>query len=417
MSLHPGDRLALLVEKPAAGGRMIARADGQVVLVTGAIPGERVDALVERVAKGVVFAATTGVLEASPDRRPTAANPLCGGCLLAHVNYSRQLALKSEIITDAFRRVGRMELPSAPTVAASPEEGYRMRAGLHARGGSLGFFLEGTHAVCAAAGTRQLLPATIDVLDRLNALLRSLGIAQAEIELAENADASSRVLHVEAGVPIDRRVAEQVASIDGVTGASVPGGSHGAVHVTDTVRVGGQGIALRRHVLAFFQGNRYLLDAFASHVIDRIDPGSRVIDLYAGVGLFAIGAAVCRGADVTAVEGDRVGAADLAGNAETAGRGAVRPVHESVEAFAAAAGAQPSATIVVDPPRTGMSREALQGVIALAARRIVYVSCDVATLARDARRLVDAGYRLIQLDAFDLFPNTPHVESVGVFEK
>jgi 23S rRNA (uracil1939-C5)-methyltransferase len=72
-------------------------------------------------------------------------------------------------------------------------------------------------------------------------------------------------------------------------------------------------------------------------------------------------------------------------------------------------------TIVVDPPRTGMSREALDGAINVRAPRIVYVSCDVATLARDARRLVDAGYALERVDAFDLFPNTPHVETVAVF--
>jgi 23S rRNA (uracil1939-C5)-methyltransferase len=76
-----------------------------------------------------------------------------------------------------------------------------------------------------------------------------------------------------------------------------------------------------------------------------------------------------------------------------------------------------AATIIVDPPRTGMSAEALDGVLALGAPRLVYVSCDIATLARDARRLVDAGYALGRVDAFDLFPNTPHVETVVVFER
>jgi 23S rRNA (uracil1939-C5)-methyltransferase len=118
---------------------------------------------------------------------------------------------------------------------------------------------------------------------------------------------------------------------------------------------------------------------------------------------------------VTAVEGDRVAAADLAANA--ARNGAVHAVHQSVEAYLDSVCDRPAPTIIVDPPRTGLSREALDGICRQGASRIVYVSCDVATLARDARRIVDSGYTLGQLDAFDLFPNTPHVETVTVFQK
>jgi 23S rRNA (uracil1939-C5)-methyltransferase len=96
--------------------------------------------------------------------------------------------------------------------------------------------------------------------------------------------------------------------------------------------------------------------------------------------------------------------------------------HQPVENFAAwlpsvanQSGRPAMDTVVVDPPRTGMSREALDGVLSVKARQLVYVSCDVATLARDARRLVDAGYTIARTDAFDLFPNTPHVETVVVF--
>jgi len=126
-------------------------------------------------------------------------------------------------------------------------------------------------------------------------------------------------------------------------------------------------------------------------------------------------AAAARGARVTAVEGDRVAAADLAANAAT--NRAVDAVHQSVEAYLDSERDRPAPTIIVDPPRTGLSREALDGICRHGASRIVYVSCDVATLARDARRIVDSGYALVQLDAFDLFPNTPHVETVSVFQQ
>jgi 23S rRNA (uracil1939-C5)-methyltransferase len=118
---------------------------------------------------------------------------------------------------------------------------------------------------------------------------------------------------------------------------------------------------------------------------------------------------------VLAVEGDRAGAADLAANAE-ATQGHVKAVNEAVEAFVARQHNVPS-VMIVDPPRTGMSSEALLGALNLNAKTIVYDSCDVATQARDDRKFIDAGYRLERLVGFDLFPNTPHVESVATFRK
>src|SRR5262245_46472222 len=197
----------LLIEKPAVGGRMIARADGQIVLVSGAIPGERVHARIERVTKSVGYAETIAVDEASPDRRQPFTDLACGGSLYAHIAYPRQLAIKAQVIADAFARIGHLTLPAPVAVAASPEEGYRMRARLHVRGRRLGFFREGTHEVCDARETRQLLPATCDVLDRVSAALRSVGAdAVREIELSENIDAAQRAVHFETVERIDSRV-------------------------------------------------------------------------------------------------------------------------------------------------------------------------------------------------------------------
>jgi 23S rRNA (uracil1939-C5)-methyltransferase len=416
--ISAGDTLPLTIDKPAAGGRMIARADRLVVLVSGAIPGERVRAKIERVGKGVAYAAAVGIEEPSGDRRPAGGDPLCGGCLYAHIAYPRQLELKALVIADAFARIARLELPAAVRVAPSPEEGYRMRARLHMRGGVIGFFREGTHEVCDVRQTRQLLPATCDALDRLAAAVRSLAIdGIREIELAENLDASQRVASLDLATAPGGNAArafERLAATDGLTGLSVPGAVYGDAYVIDTITIDDHPpIALRRHVLAFFQGNRYLVNHLAAHVVAQVPPDSVVIDLYAGVGVFAM-AAAARGARVTAVEGDRIAAADLAANAAT--NGAVDAVHQSVEAYFDSVRDRPAPTIIVDPPRTGLSREALDGICRHGASRIVYVSCDVATLARDARRIVDSGYTLLQLDAFDLFPNTPHVETVTVFQ-
>jgi 23S rRNA (uracil1939-C5)-methyltransferase len=420
--LAPGDSLTVTIEKPAAGGRMIARVDGQVVLVDGAIPGERVSVRIERVGRGVAYAATTSVEESSPDRQDAAADRLCGGCLYAHIAYPRQLELKSLVIADAFGRIGHARLPNAVSIAPSPAQGYRMRARLHRRGSRLGFFREGTHDLCDPRATSQLLAASCDVLDRIGSALAGLPAEVVrEIDLSENLDASQRVIHVEASGGAAFSDAA-LSDLHGVSGVIVSGSAPGTVralsgspYVSDALELDAANtLTIRRHVLAFFQGNRFLLRELAAHVATQVVPGSAMIDLYAGGGLFAAAAARSRGARVTAVEGDWAAAADLTANVvNIAG---VTAVHTSVERFVRSAPASADA-VLVDPPRTGMSREALDGVVLLRARRVVYVSCDVATLARDARRLIDAGYEITRIDGFDLFPNTPHVEAVTVFEK
>ena len=423
MSIDPGQLVPLLVEKPAAGGRMIARVGGQVVLVSGAIPGERLTARVERIGKGVVYAQALSIEEASADRRAPFADPLCGGCLYAHIAYPRQIEIKAQIIADAFARIGRVMLPAPVPVAGSREDGYRMRARLHVRARRVGFFREGTHEVCDARATRQLLPATADAIDRVAAALQSLEVDQVrELEVSENIDASERVVHLDAAAPVDQSRLASLGQIAGLSGLTINRFSAGLQgfrpadaitgdpHVTDAIDVAGTHVRLRRHVLTFFQGNRYLINDLVAHVIGLVEAGSSVVDLYAGAGLFAVSAAIARGARVTAVEGDRLGALDLEANAVSANGGVVA-VHQPVESFMRTAQPRPD-TLILDPPRTGVSREAMDGVVGLGAPTIIYVSCDVATLARDSRRLIDAGYLIRRVEGFDLFPNTPHVETV-----
>jgi 23S rRNA (uracil1939-C5)-methyltransferase len=420
--LIPGQTHTVTIEKPAVGGRMIARVNGQVVLVGGAVPGERVQIRIERIGKGVAYGDTLTIEDPSSDRRVPAADPLCGGCLYAHIAYPRQLEIKSLVIADAFGRIGRLPLAPAVSVAPSPSDGYRMRARLHYGERRLGFVREGTHDICDARATGQLLPATCDVLDRLEAGLRRLPEGAAhEIDIAENVDASERVVHLETSPGGDGSMLGLLSPCDGISGLTASGAGSGggrvlagSSYVTDRLAMDDQrALTIRRHVRAFFQGNRYLLRELVTHVTDQIPQGSTTLALYAGGGLFAVAAAQRRGARVTAVEGDRVAAEDLAANA--AQTDDVTAVHQPVETFVRSARSGPD-VVIVDPPRTGLSRDALQGVLRLRGRRVVYVSCDVATLARDARHLVDAGYVIRRLDGFDLFPNTPHVETVALLE-
>ena len=419
-----GDDIELSIEKPAAGGRMLARHDGKVVFVQGAIPGERVRARLERVERQLAFATATEILEPSPHRRPTATDPLCGGCSYAHIAYPRQLTLKAEVIQDAFTRLGRIPLESRITVQPSPEHGYRLKARFHISSGRVGFYREATHELCDAASTGQLREDSVAAaIIAIEAALAAGPVMSAE--LSENLAADARVLYLE-GTPggvITSTALEAAVKAANLTGCS--SGSAGESRtvgipvVTDPLPVltGGRAGSgqLERHAESFFQANRYLLPDLVATVLDSVPADGDVIDLYAGVGLFSISLAHSGREGIVAVEGNRTSVKDLMANASTCGA-AVRVVFGSVEDFLAG-GRHRAVNLIVDPPRTGMSRGAMEAVVQMSCRRVVYVSCDPPTLARDARRLLDGGYRLRSLRAFDLFPNTPHVETVALFDR
>ena len=421
MALTAGSHVILTIEKPVAGGRMLARHEGQVVFVAGAIPGERVRARVERVAKHLAFAVSVDVLDASPDRRGVDIDWACGGSLYAHIAYERQVLLKAELVADAFERIGKLELDAPVRVRASKEEGYRMRARLHAADGATGFFREGTHQLCPAAPTRQLLAETTAAVDRVCAVVLPQGLTGLRAcDVSENIAATERAILLELDA-IDRAPVN-VEPVEGVTGllfaetqSSRLTVAYGSPYVTDRLAFESGTASLTHHVQSFFQGNRYLLADLAARVVEQVPEGP-IVDLYAGVGLFAVSLAVHGRRNITAVEGDRASARDLEANAAHHSP-AIRVVHGSVEAYLERARPDAARTLIVDPPRTGISRQAMSGLVALKAARIVYVSCDAPTLARDMKRFKEVGYELSHIEAFDLFPNTPHVETLAVLTR
>jgi tRNA/tmRNA/rRNA uracil-C5-methylase (TrmA/RlmC/RlmD family) len=259
----------------------------------------------------------------------------------------------------------------------------------------------------------------------------------AEIVIAENVAATERVLHLEPrdparGIepPRSREIAAALRSLGesrpDLTGITLRrptdivtlAGSDSVADTADAVFGGAAPIpgevTWRRRAAAFFQGNRFLLGALVARVLDQA-PGDRVVDLYAGVGLFSV-ALAARGSSVMAVEGEPVAAADLRNNA-TPFIDRLEPIESGVERVVSRPLRSPLDAAIVDPPRTGLSPAALDGIAGWAAPRIVYVSCDPPTLARDAGRLRARGYELQSLAAFDLFPNTSHIETVATFQR
>jgi 23S rRNA (uracil1939-C5)-methyltransferase len=299
-----------------------------------------------------------------------------------------------------------------------------MRARFHVHGARVGFYREGTHQLCDAAATHQLRRESMHSVTELMAALAP-AVDVTSIAIAENSAGDQRAAHLELAARYDKDVIEQAAGAAGLRGLSARNPATGDLvtagepivveplrALTDGRVSGG---VVQRRAESFFQGNRFLLPQLVAAVADVVPDVGEVLDLYAGVGLFSIALAAMGRLEVTAVEGDHAGGADLRENAR-AQEPRVKVHVESVERFLTRRSAA-AATVIVDPPRTGLSAEALTLLLELSPERLVYVSCDPPTLARDARRLFDAGYALTSLRAFDFFPNTPHVESLALFTR
>jgi len=424
-SLTRGDVVELRVEKGVYRGQGLARHEGQVVFIPRALPGDRVRARIESARPGYVEGVAEALLEGGPDRRPSPCPyvPRCGGCTYQEMTYAGQLRLKESILRESLARAG-APWAGVIEVAPSPEEGWRMRASLHvgvaASGLSLGLRREGTHEVVDLARCLQLSEA-------MNLAARGLkGALEARpdlwrkvrgIDLAESPMEGDLVAAVAADV--EAHAAPSLAFLaegaPGLSGFGVLSGGRAkqflALRGSPHIRAHVLGVSLRAHVRSFFQGNRFLVEALARAVVDLVPPGGPVLDLYAGVGLFALPLAA-RGDTVAAFEIAASAADDAVENARAARLVGVRVVRADVGEGLRSWPREAGERIVLDPPRTGAGAEVVAAVASRRPEAVVYVSCDPPTLGRDLLAFARAGYRPDRLQAFDLFPDTFHLETV-----
>jgi len=419
-----GDVLEVVIEKGVYRGRGLGRPGGHVVLVPRAHPGDRVRVRLTEVHAGWAEGALVEVLEPAPERRPSPCPyaPRCGGCAHQDLSYEAQLRLKESVLRESLARAG-APWEGPVSVHASPESGWRLRASLHfaaTEGGlRLGLQQEGTRRVvdvgaCLHLSERMNLAARSvrDVLlDRRSLWPRLRGLG-----LLESPDGGRLLGWLETA--LDPAEAVALASLAGrlpeLDGFGVATGRrlqwlHGPAHVEASVA----GLVLRAHVRSFFQANRFLVEPLAQTVLELVPRGrSRVIDLYAGVGLFALPLAARGEPAVLAVEWARTAAEDARWGARRNGLAQVQVVEGDVATALAGVGAEAGEPILLDPPRTGVGPEVVSLLAGRAAETIVYVSCDPPTLGRDLARFGERGYRPDTVHLFDLFPDTFHVETV-----
>jgi 23S rRNA (uracil1939-C5)-methyltransferase len=427
VSVRPGDVLELDVERGVYRGQGLARHEGRVVFVPRALPGDRVRARVEQVTPGFVRARLEGVLRSAEGRRdaPCPAAERCGGCTYQPYAYPRQLALKEAVLRDALARGG---VPWDGPIAThgSPEAGWRTRAAFHLHSGPdgtlrLGLHEEGSHRVVDPDVCLQVSPA----MDGARRALRDALTAQPrwarhvrDVDLAESPDGTRLVAVLETDLPPAEAtaLAPLADAAPALTGFGVAAGEEkrrtflglaGDPHLEAVVA----GFRLRSHVRAFFQGNRFLVDPLVEAVRRHVPEGGTVLDLYAGVGLFAVplGARADR---VRGVELSPFAVEDAAVNAGRAGFAHVRVERGDVSRALGGWSPSPDERVVLDPPRTGAGKAVVAAVAARKPSTIVYVSCDPPTLARDLRGFAEAGYAPRGYEMFDLFPNTFHLETV-----
>ncbi|HVX23090.1 MAG TPA: TRAM domain-containing protein [Acidimicrobiales bacterium] len=409
--------MELRVGAMASGGGCMGRApDGRVVFVRHALPGELVEAEVTEETARFLRADAVAVREPSPDRVVPpcryAGPGRCGGCDWQHVAVAAQRRLKAEMVAEQLRRVGGVdravvveEVPGAPDGL-----GWRTRVRFAVDGdGRAGFRRHRSHEV---QPVDRCLLAAAEVEGAGVEGRRWPGVDEVEVLGGPGVDG------VVTSVAGERRRQVPAAALpDGPGGVVVDGRTvRPPRRVTTEVRGRRFGVSAG----VFWQVHPGAPEVLARAVLDALAPrpGEAVADLYAGVGLFAVllAAAVGESGAVTAVERDRRACADAVANA--AGLPQVSVVRSSVTPRLVAGELGHPDLVVLDPAREGAGKPVMAALAGLvpAPRRMAYVSCDAASFARDARVLLDAGWSLASLRAFDLFPMTEHVELLGVLE-
>lgn len=394
----------------------VGRLEGQAVMVPHAVPGDLLEVTITERRAGYLVARAERVLRAGAARRtpPCPYLPRCGGCDWQQIAYPDQVRVKGEVIAAALNRALGLALDPATLVEPAPAEfGYRARVRFKAgQGGRLGFYEAGSRRLveverCMVAAADIWVPREF-----------AAEIQCEEIEVVADRGREVLVAHLSrppgaAVLARARRVVERDARI---AGAVLCAGRTREVIGEASIAVALEpGLELEADADLFSQVNRAQNLKLVAAVMGMADAaaGARVLDLFCGAGNFSLPAAR-RGAEVMGVDAAALAVAAAARNAARLGlKHAEFAAMEAAELaqFLLRAHYRPD-VVMMDPPRSG-ARELIEPLLRMRAARVIYVSCDVATLARDLQALCAGGYQIAALRALDFFPNTHHAEIVA----
>ena len=378
------------MERILPGGMGLAHAGGKTVFVSLAAPGDRVRVAVERRQGDVLFASIVEIITPSPVRvePPCPYFGRCGGCDFQQLTYDAQLAAKAEMIRDCLHRIARLENVPEFVVTGSPNNWrYRMRATwqIDQDERTIGYYERGSRRVCDVVDCAVLKPELQEKLE--------------EVRGTEWSQFPPELKHLDV-----------VAGENGVSFAPAF-----AEFETKELALTVRGEVYSYNAESFFQINPSLLEQLIDFAL-RDASGETVLDLYCGVGLFTL--PLARGfKNVIGVEANPAAARFARRNLQRAALTNARVITATVTDWFRSSKPGSVDFVLLDPPRAGAESAVIKGILDAGPREISYVSCDPATLARDLRKLLTGGYAIASIAAFDLFPQTHHVETVVRFRK
>ena len=400
----------LLVGPLVHGGETLARHEGRVIFVRGAAPGDLVEA--ELTGEGRFEHARMLRLVQSGAVRVEAPCPIvdrCGGCPLQQISYAAQLAAKEELTANALERTGGFARGSylLAAIVASPQPfHYRRRARMHRAGRGLwGFAQAGRVEVMEVSACLLFEP----MLQELADVVRGAGELPGVTDVGLLAGASQGAVDLRGAVtPGLRRRAEQLLTHQRIRGVTLATEVLGDPVIADPPLP--NGARLRARPDTFAQANRAAVPLLQAEVMRALGDARQVLELFCGSGTLTL--SLLPGRAVTAVESAGPALALLRRSADEAGLTVKLVKGDAAEVARGFHG--PLDAVLLDPPRTG-ALGAIKAIAALRPPRVVYVSCDAPTLARDGKLLASAGYQLVEAVPMDLFPQTAHFEVVATF--
>jgi len=433
----------LVLDDLLENGQGVGRIDGLVTFVTGGLPGERVRIAIDEVKKNYAGAHVIDIEEASPDRVDARCPvfPRCGGCQTLHLRYSAELEWKRRRVVEALARLGGMksvEVSAVTTAQSEADPGYRNKASLVCKrdhgADRLGFYGARSHRLVAIESCPVLLPRLRATVERLIAFAKEASQAMRDVEhvIARASATGGDLVIAFSGRAPNRALGgaveelrRRIPELTGIVSAWDPSSENAVLGRRSAVLWGSP--VLRERVLgadfvfgieSFFQINTALLELLAGRIVERLRGARRVVDLYSGVGTFAVLLSK-NGTATTGVETSQHAVDEAAANA--AHNGVTNAAFECATAAQALSGERGRSllagvdAIILDPPRKGCEDGVLAPLAASAVPTILYVSCNPATLARDAAILASSGYSLRSVQPFDMFPRTGHVEALAEF--
>jgi 23S rRNA (uracil1939-C5)-methyltransferase len=449
LSVKRGDEIQVAIDRLAYGGRGVGRHDGLVVFVAGAAPGDVVVARVEKVRRSHAEAVAVGLTASSAERVAPRCPHFgrCGGCTWQHIAYAAQARAKEAVVRESLAHLaGIRDAPVAPIVAAPDPWYYRnkMEFSFHPEG-ILGLHHRGHWDRIVPVETCFLQsPASAALVNTVRLFAQQCRLAPYDprthrgflrsLLIREGRATGQRLVGLVTGegpfphaAALVRAVREADPAVTGVVRGVVSGASDGAPIVrTETLDGAGcleeevAGLRFRIGLDTFFQTNTPQAGRMVEHVVAAATPadGRLVVDLYCGVGTFAL---------ALARAGGRVIGVELSPAAVEAARanGALNGLPSATFVAGDARVMLPAIVgqhgtpdvVVLDPPRAGAGGRVMRKIGRSGARRVIYVSCNPTTLAPDVRELLAFGYRLVQVQPFDLFPQTYHVEAIAVVDR